>query len=256
MSQKPIIRTIHHLSCSGGSVVSKCIGAMPNTQIISEAHPYHLRYDFIPFDPLQTFLVQTSLKNNSKLLEKIFLRRLITAHGFAQELNLKIVLRDHTHSDYLYPVSIDNIRNRASLLAVIQNHFQVQSVLTVRDPMNSYSSARKQNLLRKVISFEDYCSRFLLMIDTYKQAGAAIFRYEDFCDDPDTTLQAICAALDLTYSDQYAKTFYKIPMTGDSGRAARIKEIKPLKPRQMTDAFLNEAAASPAYQKIRQLFAY
>ena len=97
MSQKPIIRTIHHLSCSGGSVVSKCIGAMPNTQIVSEIHPLRLRYDFIPFDPLQTFLTQTKLRNNINLIKKIFLRRLLSVHDLAQQLNLNVVLRDDTH---------------------------------------------------------------------------------------------------------------------------------------------------------------
>ncbi|MGB2220342.1 MAG: hypothetical protein ACPH4G_08790 [Henriciella sp.] len=256
MSQKPIIRTIHHLSCSGGSVVSKCIGAMPNTQIVSEIHPLRLRYDFIPFDPLQTFLTQTKLKNDINLIKKIFLRRLLSVHDLAQQLNLNVVLRDHTHTDYLRPNSTDKLRNRSSLLSIIKDHFQIKSVLTVRDPIDSYTSALEGKMLTFDMSFEDYCERFLMMYETYEQAGAEIFRYEDFCRTPDKILREICAALDLSYSDQYADKFHEVRMTGDSGRARRIKKIRPLKRRKMTDAFLDEVAASNAYKKIRQLLDY
>ena len=37
--QKPVIRTIHHLACTGGTLISKCISSMPETALISEINP-------------------------------------------------------------------------------------------------------------------------------------------------------------------------------------------------------------------------
>ncbi len=37
---KPTIRIIHHFACSGGSLISKCISALPNVYLLSEVHPY------------------------------------------------------------------------------------------------------------------------------------------------------------------------------------------------------------------------
>ena len=37
---KPVIRIIHHLACSGGTLISKCISAMPNVYLLSEVHPF------------------------------------------------------------------------------------------------------------------------------------------------------------------------------------------------------------------------
>ena len=33
------IRTIHHFACTGGTLISKCIATMPNTQMLSEVDP-------------------------------------------------------------------------------------------------------------------------------------------------------------------------------------------------------------------------
>ena len=37
---KPLLRTIHHLACTGGTVISKCLAAMPDVALISEVNPF------------------------------------------------------------------------------------------------------------------------------------------------------------------------------------------------------------------------
>ncbi len=43
------LRTLHHLSCSGGTIISKVIHSMKNVQVISEIHPHRLMNKFNPF---------------------------------------------------------------------------------------------------------------------------------------------------------------------------------------------------------------
>ena len=37
---KPKLRIIHHLACSGGTLISKCLSALPNVYLLSEVHPH------------------------------------------------------------------------------------------------------------------------------------------------------------------------------------------------------------------------
>ena len=65
MSVNVKLRTIHHLACSGGTVISKAVQAMANTLVISEIHPDELFYRFNPFDPTQLLLAQTNRQQQS-----------------------------------------------------------------------------------------------------------------------------------------------------------------------------------------------
>lgn len=254
--KKPLIRTIHNLSCSGGSVLCKCIASMQRTIVISEVHPDQLINGFNPYDPLQLLLAQTSLGENSSLRHQIFLKRIIDTDTILRNNNLNTVLRDHTHSDYLIQNSIDQINNNASLIEVVNKHFEICSVLSLRNPLHSYSSLIHNNWNNAITSFEDYCSRVLLMLQTYEKLGALIVKYEDFCINPDLVLKQICEKLMLDFSPNYAENFYNIPMTGDSGRASGIKTIKQLKPRKVDQSILEEAASSKSFMQISSQYSY
>ena len=53
------IGLIHHLSNTGGILISKCIAAMPSVVLLSEMHPLVglLQRQFFPLDPLAQLLV-------------------------------------------------------------------------------------------------------------------------------------------------------------------------------------------------------
>ena len=70
------IRTIHHLSASGGTVISKCLASMPEVIFLSEINPLNIeKVRFNPFDPLQQFQAQYQMLSISEL-ESAFLERL------------------------------------------------------------------------------------------------------------------------------------------------------------------------------------
>src|SRR5690606_26210779 len=37
--RKEPVRIVHHFACTGGTLICKCIAAMPNTQLLSEVNP-------------------------------------------------------------------------------------------------------------------------------------------------------------------------------------------------------------------------
>ena len=51
ISQKITLRSIHHLACTEGTLISKCIASMPDVALISEVNPMNRFCRFLPNNP-------------------------------------------------------------------------------------------------------------------------------------------------------------------------------------------------------------
>ena len=254
----PVIRSIHHFACSGGTVISKCIQAMHRTVVISEIHPHHVRYNFNPFDPVQLLISQTTLRDNKKLKEDIFRARVRECASIAQQTNVNLVLRDHAYSDYFRTKNLNEIVNKSTLLDLISLDFEVQTLVTIRNPLEAYLSLKNNNGDQYISNFSDYCDRQFMMIEHYKIRNVPIMRYEDFCLDPTEFLKRVCKIFNLEFNPDFQKNFHRIKMTGDSGRgrSESLKTIKKLPPKYIPSELLLEASVSDAFQKIASEFRY
>lgn len=78
LATKPALRVIHHLACSGGTLVSKCVAALPNVFLLSELHPtskLHMgggKPKFLPAD-VTTQARYASVPDIDSLAWKIFI---------------------------------------------------------------------------------------------------------------------------------------------------------------------------------------
>lgn len=257
MTAKPIMRTIHHLSCSGGTIISKCLASMPGSIVLSEVNPNPVGcYRFNPFDAVQMLLAQIEEINTAELRQKIFLDRINEVNRIISERGEKLIIRDHTHSDYLIQKSVDQITSKTSVITSLSESYDIKSVLTVRNPLNSFLSLKRTDWAPNVQSFDDYCSRVLLMLNFYEALKCPIYKYEDFCDDPTRILKEICAHIEIDYSDDYANKFHTIKMTGDSGRGKLKTKILKLKTRFIGPQLLSAARKSSSYGEICERYAY
>jgi hypothetical protein len=102
---KPVIRVIHHFACSGGTLVSKCLASMPNVFLLSEVHPtteLHRQSHNPIFSPTDLTL-QSSYANvpdMKSVARKIFTAGIKEIYEHLSEFGCKLILREHTHSDY------------------------------------------------------------------------------------------------------------------------------------------------------------
>jgi hypothetical protein len=250
------LRTIHHLACTGGTVICKAINSMNNTIVISEINPNRLQYRFNPFDPTQLLLGNPRLQNNKALRSNIFLGRVMECHKISKNINCNLILRDHSDSDYMMAKDIGSIKNRSSLLDILLKHFDISSILSIRDPVESYISASSRGWTKSVIDFDDYCRRFELIVETYSSLGCKIVRYEDFCENPHNTMKIICEYFDISLNDNFEENFFKSQMTGDSGRGKSLKRIQTLEPKVLPQKLKDEALYSKAYLRIANMFNY
>jgi hypothetical protein len=249
------IRMVHHFACSGGTLISKCIASMPNTQLLSEVDPLSTpvapsdKSRFAPTDMI-SLMRQSTRGVSTELIFDLFLNNLGTIYLELLNCGLRLILRNHAHSHYCRGAIIPE---RPSLLEMIETRFSTKSVVTVRDPIDSYMSLKNNGWVHFLPStFDEYCARYAAFIRTYE--GFPIIRYEDFINDPPSEMKKICNILDLPFNPDFREIFSVHRISGDSGRSGDTIEQRPR--RSIDAALLREMETSAKYQYVRSLLGY
>lgn len=249
------IRTVHHFACTGGTLFSKCIAAMPNTQLLSEIDPLSKlttnqeRPNFSATDLIGQIRQGTRHFDDTMLVE-VFLRGIEALLADAEKKGLRLVIRDHAHSQFC---TAQDASSRPTLREILQQQHQVLSVITVRHPIDSYASLLKHGWIHfHPESFDEYCARYLAFLHRYE--NVPIYKYEDFVHEPPRVMQDLCAALKLPYQEQFESLYSIFKLTGDSGRtstniAARVRQ-------GVSDALLVEVNESRHYKKLAEWLRY
>ena len=251
---KPVIRVLHHFACSGGTLISKCIASQPNVFLLSEVHPdtsLHHGVSPLKYAPSDISLLSkyAGIPNDKLLRQNLFLQSVKDVFQHLQNIGGTLVLRDHTHADFC----VGDNANEPALIELLAPHFNIESVLTVRNPIDSYLSLEKKGWLHfEPTSFDEYCNRYLEMLSCYKNVDT--FKYEDFVLNPTENLSHIAKSLDITYSDDAISIFNIFNLTGDSGRQGDVIEVRP--PKKMDEGFQKEVDESNAFVRICELLNY
>lgn len=249
------LATIHHFACTGGTLIGRCLTVMPNVCVLSEMDPlstYTLdrRYpSFAPTDLIRH--LRYSLREiDEPVIADVYLAALEAAKRGLDRVGLRLVIRDHTHSHYCVGADYRGRRTHRSLLS---DRFALRSIVTVRDPLESFVSLGKLNAISfEPRTFDEYCRRYTAFLDDH--ADLPLYRYEDFVADPDAVVPAMVRDLGLAYRPGFEALIGPVAMTGDSGRRGGRIEPRPPKPR--SPALEAEAEASLAYQTLRQRLGY
>ncbi|NDY93412.1 sulfotransferase [Ideonella livida] len=248
--QAPVepVRTLHHLACTGGTLIAKCLAAVPNVQLLSEIDPLSTqqrdlaggRPRFAPSD-MVTQWRQSSRGVDEPALVALFQQELRWIHAHARQRGQRLLLRDHAHSHFCLGAEVPE---RPGLDDMVRAVLPTRSVVTVRHPLDSYLSLRQLRWVHfQPATFEAYCQRWHAFLDHH--ARQPVVRYEDFVADPVAGLRQLCEALDLPPADHAPLVFDAFRLTGDSGRGDGV--IAPRPPRPLPPELAAEAAASPSY---------
>ena len=251
-SKKPKLRIIHHLACSGGTLISKCLSALPNVYLLSEVHPHTSlavnvsKPRYSPTD-ISSLAKYANIPFSNELFDKIFKQSIIATYEHVESLGGTLVLRDHTHADFH---TTDEVPQRSTVVTLLEEHFDIQSILTLRDPIDSYSSLVKNGWVHfEPKSFDEYCRRLLILLEQF--SAAQIFSYELFSSDPQTQVAAICQKLELPFDETFESIFSLFNVTGDSGRKSdAISERARIAPQ----AIIEESENSSFYQKFKEKY--
>jgi len=244
------VRTLHHFACTGGTLISKCLASMPNTQLLSEVDPLSTMLVDDAREPLMTptdlvvQLRQSTRGASEPLIVEMFLRSLELIHADTTRVGQRLVLRDHAHSLYCHGPAIPS---RPGLRQIVASRFPVVSALTVRHPMDSYLALLALGWISySPRGLEEYCRRYLVFLDDH--ADLPPLRYEDFVEGPERWMRGLCDRLLLPYSTDFSSLFDAFRLTGDSGRRSGTIERRPR--RSIDEALAREAEESPSYWRL------
>jgi len=247
---KPIIRVVRHLACSGGSLVSKCLSAMPNLFLLSEVHPFSslhmtgLKNKFLPQDIISQARY-ANFPDIEELSKKVFAESICSAYDHLTDRGGCLVVRAHSHSDYC---SGKVTLNGCSVTNVLKEHFSIKAVSTMRDPVDSYLSLVENKWVHfSPESFDEYCKRVLRFV----RDQDVLFHYEDFVSEPQQQMKKMADILEIPFDDSFQFTFDAFKVSGDSGRSGGI--IAPRKRIQLEDDYREQIESSTHYREICKL---
>ncbi|MDO6567915.1 hypothetical protein Q4561_12660 [Alteromonas sp. 1_MG-2023] len=255
LTKKFEIRSIHHFACSGGSLISKCLDAMPRVRLLSELHPLarkHLQtqsHKFTPSD-LISCAYYAEVSDLDELAVKIMDSsiKLSVQHAFYNSEIL--VFREHSHTDYCCG---DKPLDLRLFKRIANENYPNLAIATVRNPIDSFLSLQKNNWVHfSPSTFDEYCKRLNLFLSYYEDED--IFYYEKFLDNPKQVMQEMCCKLDVPFSESFLETYSTRKITGDSGRGAQ--NITRLKRREVTPELNIDINNSLEYKKFVQRFEY
>ncbi|SNR72572.1 sulfotransferase [Puniceibacterium sediminis] len=243
------VRTLHHMACSGGTLISKALAAMPNTVMLSEIDPLstlHLRAPKPPFLPTDLIagLRYSPRGIGEQTILHIFTAGLTALRDDLHTQGLALVLRDHAHSQFC---TDQDRQARPTLHKLVSDALPVLSVVTVRHPLDSFLSLRNNKWAHfQPATLQEYCLRYLDFLDAH--VDLPLYRYEDFVADPARVTAEICDALDLPFNPGFEPLLPLMALSGDSGRAGAQIETRD---RRAVSADLRaDANQSPAYARL------
>ncbi len=254
-SDKPVIRIIHHLACSGGTILSKCLAAMPNIYLLSEVHPFtelHLGNGKPKYSPtdISSLIKYADIPNSDELATELFLSNVIKAYEHVRLYGGTLVLRDHTHSDFCLG---ETSKDHGAVYSLLESHFKIKNIVTIRNPIDAYLSLVKNNWLHFTpASFEEYCRRFIAMTKVYAECD--FYLYEDLVKASIPTMEKICQSLNLNFSNYFEYIFDIFRVTGDSGRTSSV--IAERTRRYLSPEFLIEIEEAESFKEICKCYGY
>jgi hypothetical protein len=243
-----IIRTVHHQAATGGTLISKCIAALANVSLLSEINPLgSSSLKFSPVDLFSQYQAQYGVRYES-IKKRYFLAQLELVLECCKSEASKLVIRDHNHTAYMWA----NTQNRMPLLEFLSD-YERKSIVTIRNPIDSYLSCLKNNWLKHINNdFNLYCQRYLLFLENYN--NLPIIKYEDFCKSPSVIMKQICDILELDFDENFINNFSDIKLTGDSGR--RFDKIVVQDRRVIPDEIMSKIEQSRNYREFCELYSY
>lgn len=248
------LRTVHHMACTGGTLICKCLAALPNVQLLSEVDPLSEspnpqgKLRFAPTD-MVTLLRQSTRGAAPDELIALFLAEIRTIAESTRRSGVRLILRDHAHSHFCQ----QTLRARPTLRGILVPHFSTLSLVTVRNPIDSYLSLRKNNWVQfEPETFDEYCRRYIAFLDAYPDMP--IIRYEDFVADPKGVMEEICGILSLSYNEQFEELFPAFRLTGESGRTGA--SIEPRARRSIPPDLEAELEHAPHYHILLEKLGY
>lgn len=260
---KPVVRLLHHMARSGGTLISRCLGSMDGVCLFSEIHPAGattIQPARFRISPLRQAVEWHGLFTQDDL--KRLAQRKLTFQQLMYMIEQKasargraLLLRDWSHLDWIgLPFCRPGF---GSPLAECFRGYEVKRFCTVRHPIDQWLSLMKLPL---VAQSGLTVNQYLEGMRGFSELCSAIgfVRYEDLTRAPDEHLRTICGALAIDFDAGYAERWSSYTkVTGDTNFSrGGAEQIRPLERRPAPEGLVQTFRADERYQQIKELLGY
>jgi hypothetical protein len=215
---------LHQLARAGGTIINRCLGCMRNIVMLSEVHPSHPQS--LRFHPLYQAGQWFDLITPE---ERVTLRENARREGggnFVRSINLieersrsrgrNLLIREFSHADFLLTPRTQPVY-RSRMVDELGKLYVLRRSAVVRHPLDQWRSMQEYPALRGRCSLEDYLKGHRRFAEMAVEVG--FVRYEDFCQDPATTLQQLCGNLGVPFDAEFAERWMHYDrLNGDMSR--------------------------------------
>lgn len=251
-----MLRVIHNLGGCGGTLLSRCLGALPHVAILSEINP--LSVDFFPeLNPLYQDRKWLHLLSEEEIAhfsgvdlgEPVHFQAIITAlQTRAEERGRILILRDYNYADHIGVPFLPSPPRRRVLYDALTGFGPVAAIAVVRHPVDQWASLRKHVTVRRgALSPSEFGSAYAAFAEGL--GSTPVFRYEDLAANPEKELRKICECLQVPFDAGFRQAFHRTDtVTGNLERQADTTiSIKPQT--AVAEEFLDDFQANPALSR-------
>jgi len=220
---------------SGGTILNRCLGSLPNVVMMSEVNPLGggagKGQEFYK-------TIKSQAKNwyeiDLKSHEDDFVTSALELHKICEKENRQLIIRDWSYINFMPDEeNKHNPPKKLLILDVLRGKCKLIPFVFVRDAIDIYISFSKHNIRIIKYNVEEFFEYYLTYVKFILSLNCPIFKYEDFTSHPVKIIKSICNYSGLRYSPSFKNynTFEKINgdiQFGNSSRGIRQNYIKPL----------------------------
>ena len=208
---------------SGGTLLNQCLGSLPNVVILSEVNPLGSGSGKDP-NVCRTVKEQAATWYGIELKSNDFLGGILELEEICRETNRQLIVRDWSFVNFVPTLENDfDPPNQLLCLNTLAQHAEVKPFAFIRDAIDVWISRNTPDNI--------FFSEYLNYTNSIVENNISYFKYEEFCESPQTVMRKICAQLDLEYSDRFSDYKHFETVNGDiqlKSRGNSKCDIKPL----------------------------
>lgn len=191
---------------SGGTLLNRCIGSLPNVVILDEVNPI---VDDSNYYPRQKVEYQAKKWYGINLNSNIFSECILELERFCKKNNKSLVIRDWSFTNFT-PLDVNNFNPPNSLLVLdeLRDKCRLLTFAFVRDSIDVWIS-------RGTPPVKLFFTEYFNYMEAIKNNDLDIFKYEDFCLDPETEMRKLCELTNLEFGSSFFNYTSFEKVTGD-----------------------------------------
>jgi len=198
-------------SRSGGTLLNRIIGSLPNVVMLSEVNPLGGGWGARRERSYTTPKKQALHWYGIELKSSGYRENILELNRICREKNKTLVVRDWPYVNFMpHPLNRQQPPHRLLAYEALQDDCELKTFALVRDCIDIWISQGMP------VPAEDYFQRYLKYIEEIVRYGIKPFKYEDLCLRPSKTLVDICAHTGLTYSESWENFFRFGKVNGDN----------------------------------------